>query len=256
MLQYRLYIDESGDHTYKQLTTLDRRYLGLTGVLIGKAYYDEHLPRELEELKQRHFPYDPDAPTILVRSEIKNRRRAFYVLQDPRVSDAWEEDILGYYRRLVPHAKVFTVVIDKVNHLSRYPIQTFDPYQYALSVLLRRVSGYLVRLSAQADVMAEARGAKEDRQIQEAYQDLRTTGSYYGTASEYAASFPAEELIVRRKDHNVAGLQIADLIAYGQKWATVIEKGSPCPRPLTGLTERLNTVVDQMVNQYGRYLLV
>ena len=37
---WRLYIDESGDHTYKHLDDPDKRYLGVTGVLFDKLRYD------------------------------------------------------------------------------------------------------------------------------------------------------------------------------------------------------------------------
>jgi len=49
--EYRLYIDESSDHIYRNLEKLDRHYLGLTGVLIHQAYYNPTVPDGLEELK-------------------------------------------------------------------------------------------------------------------------------------------------------------------------------------------------------------
>ncbi len=39
MNRYRLYIDESGDHTYKDIGEPARRYLGLTGCFVeGEVY--------------------------------------------------------------------------------------------------------------------------------------------------------------------------------------------------------------------------
>lgn len=255
MQPYRLYIDESGDHTYDSASSLDKRYLGLTGVLIHKAGYDGQVQRQLEELKRRFFRYDPDDPPILVRSQIKSRKGPFYVFQNEKLSDAWEEAVLTFLKTLVPYTQVFTVTIDKSEHLKRFPVRTFDPYEYSLSVLLNRVRGWLRLKGTTADVMAESRGRREDGQIHQAYLSLMAHGSLYGDGAYHKVAFPDADLKMRRKDQNVAGLQVADILAYGQKWLTVIENKRPYPRPLTSFTTRVNTVVGSMVNRYGRYLL-
>ncbi len=256
MQKWRLYIDESGDHTYKHLNNLDTRYLGLTGILINKKFYDDNVQPGLEALKQNIFHYDPDNPPILVRSYIKHRKFWFYVLQDEELNKKWEEELISFINGLKGHAKVFTVVIDKEQHLKDYPRQTFDPYTYSLAVLLNRVRGYLVINGECADIVAEARGKVEDKQIKEAYVDLITKGSLYGNTGEYyRQAYPEKSLVVSRKITNVAGLQLADIIAYGQKVQTVIEHGKPFSKPMGDFTIKLNKAVDKLVNNYGRYLL-
>ena len=255
MAQWRMYIDESGDHTYKHVDNLDTRYLGLTGVLILKDYYDECVRSELEELKRRIFKYDPDDPPILVRSMIKNRKRWFYVLQDEALNEQWEEELVNFIQGLKRYMQVFTVVIDKKEHQNNYPVQTFDPYAYSLSVLLNRSRGFLRKMHGKADILVESRGKVEDQQIMNAYVGLRTTGSLYGKADDYKKVYLAETLVLKRKETNIAGLQLADLIAFGQKIQTVLENNRPFTRPLSRFTKRLNDAVDPMVNQYGRYLL-
>ena len=111
MTDYRLYIDESGDHTYRHVSNLDSRYLGLTGVLIGKTYYDPVVPAAVEALKRQHFYYDPDNPPILVRSRIRWHKGAFGVLQNPARNAKWETDVLTFLGAI--KAQVFTVVMDK-----------------------------------------------------------------------------------------------------------------------------------------------
>ncbi len=255
MAKWRIYIDESGDHTYKHIDSLDVRYLGLTGVLVIKDYYNKHIQPELEELKRRIFKYDPDDPPILVRSLIKGRKQWFYVLQDKELNEQWEEEIIDFIRGLKRHMQIFTVVIDKKKHLEDYPIQTFDPYAYSLHVLLNRIRGFLLKRSGKADVLVECRGTVEDRQIMKAYVELRAEGSFYGDADYYKKVYPAETLILKRKDTNIAGLQLADIIAFGQKVRTVLENDKPYTRPQSEFTKRLNKAVNPMVNQYGRYLL-
>lgn len=254
--KYRLYIDETGDHTYKQLDNPDTQYLGLTGVLFKKSYYDANVQPELEKLKQRIFKYDPDDPPILVRSLIIHHKRWFYVLQDNELNKQWEEGIISFLQNLQGHAWIFSVIIDKKSHLINYPMHTFDPYSYSLSVLLNRVRGFLVKNNGQADVVAEGRGKMEDQQIKAAYCDLRRDGSLYGKTGEYyKQAYPQEELIIKSKDNNIAGLQIADIIAFGQKVQTLISHHKTYARPQSVFSQRLNETVECMVNRYGRYLL-
>ena len=107
-----------------------------------------------------------------------------------------------------------------------------------------------------ADVLAESRGKVDDEQIQGAYEYLRTHGwTEWGTGAGYTRAFPDGTIIFRKTEHNVAGLQLADLIAYGQKAQTIADNGKPLPREPSDFTKQLNVVVAEKVNQYGRYLL-
>jgi hypothetical protein len=231
------------------------RYLALTAVIVRKAHYDTVIVPDLEALKRRHFRYDPDDPVILHRSDIVKRRRWFGVLQDAARNTAWENDILAYIQGL--QAQVFTVVIDKDEHRRRYPqVPLFDPYDYSLAVLLNRARGYLNIRGWRADVMAEGRGKVEDAQLAAAYTKLRTVGGgMYGSAPDYANTYPAVAIAIRRKDHNVAGLQIADLLAASQKLEIVSQAGRPLTAAPSAFTNRFNAAAGHMINQYGRYLL-
>ena len=182
MPQQRIYIDESGDHTYRKVDNLLTRYLALTAIVVVKSHYDSTIHPALEALKRKHFNYDPDNPVILHRSDIVKQRRWFGVLKNPARRQQWADDIVAFFQSL--QASVFTVVIDKQIHKQKYPFQTFDPYEYSLAVLLNRILGYLNLQNAQADVLAEGRGKVEDRQLQAAYRGLLTVGGgIYGTAA-------------------------------------------------------------------------
>lgn len=256
MAKWRLYIDESGDHSYKHVDDPDKRYLGLTGVLVAKDLYDSRAKPGLEALKQSIFRYDPDDPPILTRSLIKSRKRWFYVLQDAALNARWESELLNFLESLTHYTHIFTVVIDKKEHLEQYPFQTFDPYVYSLAVLMNRVRGFLHSRGDIADVLAESRGKVEDDQIKLAYKDLLENGSiHYGDGLYYRTYYPEAELIVKRKDQNIAGLQIADIVAYGQKVMTIQHNRKPFPRPVSGFTQSVNDKVNRMVNRYGRYML-
>lgn len=255
LCKYRLYIDESGDHTYKHVSKLDKRYLGLTGILIEKRVYDTMFQLQLEQLKQAYFHYDTDAPPILVRREIIDKKGVFIVLRNREVNAKWGYSILNYFTSLIPYAQVFTVVVDKKSHIKKYPVETFDPYKYGLVVLLRRVRGYLKKQKEQADVLVEARGNPLDEQLKTAYRKLLNDGERYGGAKEYQEVFPAKDIIVKRKDQNVAGIQIADLLVTGQTLETIMKRGKTPPHLPSAFTKHLSSVVAPMINKYGQYLL-
>ena len=67
--RFRLYIDESGDHTYHHLGTPEKRYLGLIGCFFSFDQYPS-FQEGLENLKRKHFSYDPDFPLILHRKDL------------------------------------------------------------------------------------------------------------------------------------------------------------------------------------------
>lgn len=255
MPDWRIYIDESGDHTYRNVADPRVRYLALTAVVVRKAHYNAVIQPGLEALKRKHFNYDPDDPVILHRSEIVKRKRWFGVLNDPARNAAWETDIIAYIRAL--QAQVFTVVIDKDEHKRRFPgVPLFDPYDYSLAVLLNRVRGYLNIQGGQADVIAEGRGKVEDAQLSAAYVNLRVNGGgAYGTAADYQRAYSQPAIAIRRKIDNVAGLQLSDLMAASQKLEIVASNGRPLASPASAFTTQFNAAANHMINQYGRYLL-
>lgn len=266
MLEYRLYIDESGDHSYQHVEDLDQRYLGLTGVLIQKTAYDTVFQPLLESLKRLYFSRDIDRPAILHRDDIRSCDGVFRVLLDPNIKSQWEHSILNYFASLESYAQIFTVVIDKKQHLEKYPDEPFDPYHYNLEVLLWRVHGYLSSEGQKTiwgkipltDVIAESRNKNQDPRLKEVYRKLRIDGAQnklWGKAEEYRETFPTEELWVEKKIANVAGLQIADLVATGRKLEILKKEERPLKRELTEFTKTLNRTIAPILNEYGQYLM-
>ncbi len=253
MPSHRVYIDESGDHTYQSTEELSRRYLALTGVVVEKAHYGASIVPALNALKRKHFTYDPDSPVILHREDIVRRKRWFGVLVHPARATEWDADLVEFVTAL--QAQVFTVVIDKWAHNQRYGARRYHPYHYGLEVLLWQVRGYLHSQGAQADVFAEARGKRENAQLMQAYRDLLSRGATNRPAAAYRAAFPDDEITIRRKDYNILGLQIADLLVTEQKYAIAIREGKPIANEPSALAQRLTAAADHMINQDGRVWL-
>lgn len=221
MARYRLYIDESGDHTYQQITSPHRRYLCLTGVIIEAEHYRGSFHPTFETIKQTHFPHDPDEPLILHRSDIINRRGLFRVLLDPDREKAFNNDFLGFVSQET--YLVIAVVIDKKSHRDKYGAAAFHPYNYCLTAMLERYAGFLNHLGRKGDVLAESRGATEDRFLKYAYSRAWNTGTFYRSASFFQGALTSKELKLKPKKANIVGTQFADLLAHPIKQSILLE---------------------------------
>jgi len=221
MKRYRLYIDESGDHTYYKLEDPAKRYLGLIGIFIETEYYRTTFQPELEGLKQKHFPHNPDEPVILHREDIINRTGPFWKLRDPERERAFNKDFLQFIKG--QDYCVITVVIDKKIHVERHGEAAYHPYHYCLTALLERYCGFLNFYNAQGDVLAESRGGTEDIRLKRAYQKLYIEGTWYRGSKFFQQSLTSSQIKVKPKSANIAGLQLSDLLAHPSKQEILIE---------------------------------
>jgi len=212
MKRYRLYIDESGDHTYRDIEDPAKRYLGLIGCFIETEVYRTQFHPALEALKQTFFPHSPDEPVILHRKDVINRRGPFWRLRDPKYERRFNQALLDFLES--QDYWLVTVVIDKKAHIERYGAAAYHPYHYCLAVLLERYCGFLNRFHAQGDVMAESRGGKEDQQLKAAYHRVYENGTYFREAEFFQRVLTSKEIKLKPKLANIAGLQVADLLAY------------------------------------------
>lgn len=223
---YRIYIDESGDHTYYSLADADKRYLGLVGCIIEADYYRTTFHPVLEALKQKHFPHNPDEPVILHRKDIINCKGPFWRLRDMNTRQVFDQDFL----RFLAEQKyvLIAVVIDKKAHTERYGEAAFHPYHYCLTAMLERYCGFLNFYNAKGDVVAESRQGKEDRELKAAYQTLYETGTQWRGCDFFRKVLTSHELKLKPKTANIAGLQVADLLAYPSKQEILMSEKRIC----------------------------
>lgn len=219
---FSLYIDESGDHTYHKVDDVSKRYLGLTGCIIDAEYYRKTFQPLLEKLKQDHFPHSPDDPVILHRKDIINKHGAFWRLREHEKENAFNRDLLDFLKK--QSYRIITVVIDKEVHRQRYGVAAFHPYNYCLAAMLERYCGLLRFFGARGDVMGESRGGREDKQLKEAYRRFYGSGTYYWLPEHFQSVLTSKEIKLKRKEANIAGLQLADILAYSLKQEVLAEK--------------------------------
>lgn len=212
-MKYRLYVDEVGNSGLgAKLQHPNERYLSLTGVIIELDHVDADVAPQLEALKRRYFKTHVDEPLILHRKELVNKRYPFQSLKDPAVEKAFNAELLDLLESLDYTA--ITVVIDKHEHLQRYKVWHYDPYHYCQEVLLERYVLWLEHQTATGDVMAESRGGREDRRLKESFTRIWREGTRYVPATQLASRLTSKQLKVKTKANNIAGLQLADLLAH------------------------------------------
>lgn len=221
--EYRLYIDESGDHAFQEIEKPHKRYLGLTGIIVASEYYRTTFDPELEALKKKHFPRSPAAPLIFHRSEILNKKGSFGRLKNTDAAAAFDADLLSFFTTM--EYVVITVVIDKKHHLEKYGNFAMHPYHYCLSAMIERYCGFLKVRNSCGDVLAESRGGVEDTHLKTAYSNLFHAGTHFRNPSFFLQALTSREIKLKNKAANIAGTQIADLIAHPSKQELLFEKG-------------------------------
>lgn len=218
-MKHRLDIDEVGNSDLKASTDPNHRYLSLTGIIFELGYVQSTLFPQLEELKQRYFNSHPDEPVCLHRKELVNHSYPFSALRDSAIEAAFNRELLLLLSLF--DYRVITVVIDKQEHQQRYKVWRYDPYHYALAVLVERFVSWLREQDTIGDVMAESRGGREDRRLKDSFEGIYEKGTDYVQPDEFSRWLTSRQLKVKSKDNNIAGLQIADLIAHPSYKATL-----------------------------------
>ena len=228
MAKYRMYIDEVGNSDLGASLDPNHRYLSLTGVIVSLDYVGATLQPAIEGLKQRYFGSHPDEPLTLHRKELVNQRPPFAALRDPTVRIAFDGELMDLIQSL--DYVVITSVIDKLEHLNRYHQWALDPYHYCLTVLLERYALWLGERNLRGDVMAESRGKREDSRLKAEFGRIYAGGTANIAHATFVARFTSSQLKVKPKTANVAGLQLADLIAHPSFIATKAHRdGVPLP---------------------------
>lgn len=210
---YRLYVDEHGTDDVSSVDGDNERYLSLTGVAMRLDIARDVLGPALAQLKADIFAHDPDEPIILHRKKIVKGNGPFGVLdRHPEKRISFDEEMKRIMRD-TPYS-VITALIDKKAMLKKVHWTNKQPYHYLMEVLVEKYAQFLSRVHDIGDIMPEARLGKSDQRLQAAYLQVRGHGTYYVSAAMMKQRIPSSNLKFRQKKDNVAGLQLADLLAH------------------------------------------
>jgi len=235
--RYRLYLDESGDHTYSDSAAPGKRYLALVGCVIESEHYRQVVHPAVEALKQRHFPHSPDEPVILHRKDVVNARGPFRRLMDADARMVFNRDVISLLTDL--EFLVVAVVLDKlgsVRHLAPHP------YHVCLHTVLESYVRWLNERGVRGDVMAESRGGREDRSLKGAYTAAHESGTRKCSAQAFQRALTSRDLKLKPKAANIAGLQLADVLAHPCRLDVLSAEGL-LPGPISPFNRRIAEAV-------------
>ena len=212
-MDFRLYIDEVGNGDLKGAATDPNvRYLGLTGVLTKQALHSRVIQPQLDELKSDLFGHTPATPVVLHRRELVRREGPFAVLRDAGRQAEFDERILSLFTSW-PYL-VITVLIDKKAHLEAYELWHFDPYHYCMRCMVERYVMYLRSKRWRGDVMIEARFKSADKKLKASFAKIYAEGTENIKGATVRQTLLSGDIQMKPKSENIAGLQLADLIAH------------------------------------------
>lgn len=209
---YRLYIDEVGTDDLGSVEADNERYLSLTGVAMRISEARDNLSPRFATLKADIFDHDPDDPIILHRKKIVKMNGPFGCLKDAELRARFDSRILLAMGDC--DYAVISALIDKRAMMRKIAWTNKEPYHYLMEVLVEKYVQFLERKNAIGDIMPEGRLGKKDERLQAAYIAVRAAGTYYVPRERMRARVPSSHLKFRYKRDNVAGLQLADLLAH------------------------------------------
>jgi hypothetical protein len=243
--RFRLYLDESGDHVFREVMQQPHRFLCLLGCWFQNPDYLK-FHEALEALKSRLLPHHPDDPVILHREDMLNARKAFKSLRDPDVRKEWDAELL----RVIAAGdfRVVAVVIDKLQLRSDYGESAAHPYHLGLGFMLQRYAGYLNHINRTGDVMAESRGGAEDRLLKESYERVYEHGVWMTPVHTFRAALTSSQLKLKNKSANISGLQLADLLGHPVKqW--VLQRNGLLDADPPPFAEQIMAIVETKFNR-------
>lgn len=196
-----IYVDESGDHS---LESIDPEYpvFVLSFCIFRKNDYATRVTPAIRQLKFATFGHDM---VVLHESDIRRKKGAL-----SRLSKEPREAFLNQLTDIIGAAdfQLVAVVIDKRKLKDRYA-RPAHPYHLALEFGLERIYR-LLKNAGQDDaltyVVCEARGPKEDAELELEFRRIRDGANYFHKPLPF-------DLILADKRTNSEGLQLADLTA-------------------------------------------
>lgn len=160
------------------------------------------------EFKIKHFGHEA---VILHSRDIRKAQKDFGFLTDRERRNAFLEELTALMRD--SNYRWITTVIRKQRHRELYGAAAQNPYDLAVTFCLERLLPLLEEeKQSEVCVVAEARGKREDKELELCFLRTVSNGTNYVSADRFrAVKFT---LKFAEKTMNVIGNQMADLIVY------------------------------------------
>ena len=201
-----IFMDEAGDHSLAKIDP-DFPVFVLVMIACDATCYDEKIVPYVNDFKLSWFG---TTDIILHSRDIRKGIAPFAFIHDKKKSQLFYEDI----NQLITSCnyKIIAIAIRKDLHKQRYGLYAQNPYGLSLELALERVCS-LDGIHDGVQIVGEARGKKEDRDLLAAFQFICENGTRYVSAQKLQQLFfKTPEFKAKRE--NIIGTQLADLIAY------------------------------------------
>ena len=204
-----LFIDECGDQNLETFSPTFPIFT-LCGILVRDDIVSQ-IDEQVRNLKQKFWG---NRQIILHSRDIRKCQNGFEILFDLDVKRRFYDAI----NQLLGQRGAYVIVSCSI--LKEPYIRQFgrfnDVYGQSLSFVLERAIFYVDNQcpdgNGRISAVVERRGKREDKNLQNYYQQLMEKGTYWVTADRMRERMIC--LNFRWKTDDVAGLQMADLIAY------------------------------------------
>lgn len=218
-----LFIDETGDHS---LSKIDDSYpiFVLSGVIVDQAHHDGELADRLNAFKMKHFE---TTDIVLHSKEMTHPQSAKSQIYMKFMDADFRRKFYKDFEHLLGRLDVSLVacVIMKNKHFTKYGLEAKDPYLLSFDNLVNRLV-FDLNGDQKGNIVAESRNSVLDNQLEIAYLTARVEGTNKVQAAEIKLKLESS-ISFKQKSDNVAGLQIADMVA------------SPIARHFLGKPERV-----------------
>lgn len=209
-LDYRLFIATAGTADLKRTSVSGGQYFSLTGAILRYRDLDTILTRPLERLKATYFS-TTQGPVILDRKNLVDTKPPFAALRDPKKAAQFNDDLLNLLR--TADYTVLTAAIDQPQHHQTSGMWKHTPYHYCMMALLEGYARWLNAHSATGDAMVASRGGREDMRLKTAFTAIWDAGTDQVRPERIRPFLTSKQLKVKPSDKNIAGLQLAGLLA-------------------------------------------
>lgn len=203
-----MFLDESGDHSI-DFSRIDKSYpmFVLAGCIFDFDYYNKVVEPKINNIKLKYFG---ETEIILRSYDIRKQKGNFASLVDIKKRVQFYEDLNKMMQEF--EFTIIAAAINKINLIGQYS-NPANPYNLCFRFILERAVMYLGRGAETMILRAESREGHNDKKLAEVYEQFRQKGfEKFITPDEVRRKLV--DLSFNQKSQNVAGHQIADLVAY------------------------------------------
>lgn len=212
MNRFRMFIDDTGNVHSRTNNHPQNRYAGIVGIIMDLNYLRDTFEPSFRKLKERYFGVDKsgNAPILHLR-KMKKAEAVFTHLEHKCCRENWESACMSMYQRA--QFTVISVSVDKIEFYAQHPNYSRGIYSLIVGNAIERYFYFLRSQNGQGDVVAEATNSALDKELKDLFSNFYQNGTDHIKGEKLRERMTSRQIKIFPKSSNVAGLQLADLLA-------------------------------------------